>query len=111
MKSIASIADYLIEHRAPGLPLGALSELFDRMIWTLEDNGAELLSLRAAWLKGNDPVRGEVALRMTETYPVQRESDYDELEAAVSAKWPALLALVHASRRSWHEQFGAAPPR
>jgi hypothetical protein len=84
------IMNSLFEHRAPGLPPNALAEIFDRMIWCLDDEGAALLRIREAWLTSGDRGRVEVALAMDETFPFADPKKMGEVLGNISAKWPDL---------------------
>lgn len=66
---LATAMDLLVRHRAPSLAPEALADVFDRLIWCLDDEGAALLSVVEAWLLGDDRDRVEIALAMTESFP------------------------------------------
>lgn len=108
MISVEQVLDHLIAHRASALPLKALADVFDRLIWITDDNGAEILRLRDQWLAGDDPVRAEIALRMNEVYPAESETGFDALAAKVGSRWPDLVWLVEQSREAWRAQRASA---
>ena len=84
------IMEFLYANRAPALPPEALAEVFDRLVWCLEDNGAALLSVREDWLRSDDRERVEIALTMDEVYPFHSEDDMRQTFEAISARWPDL---------------------
>lgn len=96
---MARIMDALYAHRAPALPAHALADIFDRMIWCLDDQGAALLQVREDWLASDDRGRVEVALAMDETFPFNDVKKMDEVLAQISAKWPDLSATCQNIRR------------
>lgn len=67
---IENILEFIVHHRAPGLDFSAIGDLFDRLTWTLDDNGAEIDRVRRKWLeteKDIDKVRA--ALAMSDSFP------------------------------------------
>jgi hypothetical protein len=103
---MSNVMDWLIGHRAPALPADALAEVFDRMIWCLDDNGGALLQVREQWLVSEDRDRVEIALAMQETFPFQEAAKMNEVFARISAKWPELAASCEAIRQA-RERTGA----
>ncbi len=88
--TVEELMKFLYANRAPALPPEALAEVFDRLIWCLEDNGATLLSVREDWLRSDDRARVEIALTMNETYPFHSEADMHRALHAIGARWPDL---------------------
>ena len=44
-----NIADYLFARRARSLPPEGLAEVFARLIWTMDDNGDEIIEAMRRW--------------------------------------------------------------
>ena len=80
--------DFLYSERVQGLPVAALAEVFDRLIWCLADNGASLLHVRESWLKSAEKDRVGVALAMDETYPFNDVTEMQRVFAKITERWP-----------------------
>lgn len=98
---ISSIMEMLYTHRAPALPPKGLAEVFDRLIWCLDDQGASLLRVREEWLVSGDRARVEIALAMDEAFPFDTSAEMTKVFSRISARWPELSGAcerVQASR-------------
>ena len=89
---MARIMDTLYLHRAPNLPHTVLADIFDRLIWCLDDNGEALLKVRERWLSSGDRGRVDLALAMDETFPFGSAQQMKDALSRISAKWPDLEA-------------------
>ena len=49
-----TMMEFLFARRTSNLPATGLAEVFDRLIWCMNDQGAELLEVRKKWLEGED---------------------------------------------------------
>lgn len=105
MSTIENIMDSLIDNRASELKLEALADLFDRLIWIVNDNGEGVCSVRQAWLCGTDPVRVDISLLMNETFPSANRSDLEECLARVASTWPRFKNLCDETLSRWDMQF------
>jgi hypothetical protein len=101
MLQIEDIMDYLVRESHPELPPDSLAEVFDKLIWCLNDNGSGLEQVRAKWIEGDDLYRAEVALSMKETYPYKEYSVMVEKLGIVEQKWPRLKELCQSIIESW----------
>lgn len=90
--SISAVMDYLYERSPRNLPPGALAEVFDRLVWCLDDNGAGLGRHREAWLQGGDKRRVAIALAMDEFFPFRDQRRMEEVLIAISGRWPEFSA-------------------
>jgi hypothetical protein len=86
------VMDTLYERRAPALRPEALADIFDRLLWCLDDEGAALLEVREKWLMSHDRGRVEVALAMNETFPFNDPLKMVEVLDSISTRWPDLSA-------------------
>jgi hypothetical protein len=94
----------LCDHRAVALPVEALSDIFDRLIWCLDDQGAALLVVRERWLQSDERDRVEVALAMDEAFPFADVQTMAAVFAQISAKWPELSARCQSLSDSRRKQ-------
>lgn len=67
--------EFLFERRAPNLPPAGLAEIFDRLLWCMDDNGSEVDQVIRKWVTGEDEAKVRIALAMSETYPAKRRTD------------------------------------
>jgi hypothetical protein len=87
---MAQIMDTLMNHRATALPPKGLAEVFDRLIWCLDDQGTSLLRVREDWLESGDRDRVEVALAMDEVFPYADPHKMDDVFSDIAMRWPDL---------------------
>ena len=93
---MAFVMDLIYMHRAPALRPEDLAEIFDQLVWCLEDNGAALLQVREDWLMSDDRGRVELALAMREVFPFDDAAQMAEVLGRISVKWPDLRATCEA---------------
>jgi hypothetical protein len=96
MTNTQEVMDFLVSRRATGLKLEVIADLFDRLIWILDDNGYELEIVRKRWLEGDDPIRAEIALRMNETFPYEEYQAMEEAFSKISNRCPHLKCICEA---------------
>jgi hypothetical protein len=87
---ISRVMDTLFAHRASGLPPEGLSEVFDRLVWCLDDNGSALLEVCEQWLVSGERARVEIVLAMTEVFPFRERAAMEAVLERVAAAWPDL---------------------
>lgn len=63
-----NIADYLFARRARSLPPRGLAEVFARLIWTMDDNGDEIVQTMRRWITSGDIEQARIALAMREVF-------------------------------------------
>lgn len=105
MTSMSDVMDFLVENRAPELKPAVLADIFDRLIWIVRDNGEEISKVRKLWLEGNDPLRAEIALLMSEVFPYSSRSELRSKLAELSIRWPKLQQLCDRLLSDWDNQF------
>jgi hypothetical protein len=108
MTNIENVMETLFARRAPQLPPQALAEVFDRLVWCLDDNGDELEEVRLRWLQGEDKDKAAIALAMTEVYPADSREELSALLQRVAKRWPELQPNCASILASWDEQFAPA---
>ncbi|WP_144395617.1 hypothetical protein [Pleionea sediminis] len=83
-----AIMESLFESRAPNLPADGLAEVFDRLIWCLADNGAEICKVKEKWLESDSFDRCSIALHMNETFPYETIEEMKSSFDKIVSKWP-----------------------
>ncbi|MCB9796283.1 MAG: hypothetical protein H6741_26615 [Alphaproteobacteria bacterium] len=82
--------ELLLRHRAPALPPYALAEVFDRLLWCLDDDGHALMSIVEEWLLSDNRDRVEIALAMNEAFPFREAEEMERALAGIALRWPEL---------------------
>lgn len=85
--------DALIDAAVPDLPPQAMAEVFDRLVWCLDDNGASLAEAQRGWMKGGDVRRIEIALCMSEACPFSTAEELREVLDDIAVRRPLLAKL------------------
>jgi hypothetical protein len=106
MTTMSEVLEYLVDMRAAALKPKSLAELFDQMIWLTDDNGGAIHEVRRQWLEGNDPLRVEVALLMSEAFPFGARPDMEKVFNNICNRWPEFRALCVKILDDWDKQFG-----
>lgn len=75
-----------------GVSVHALAEVFDRLVWCVDDNGAEIGRHREAWLLCDDKGKVAIALAMDEVFPFRDQLRMEEVLVAISERWPEFSA-------------------
>jgi hypothetical protein len=110
--SIEDVMEFLVDNRTPDLELNVLADIFDRLIWVVDDNGAGIGIVRRKWLNGDDATRVEVALRMEEVFPFQSREEMEGTFSEISRRWPRFGHLCEKILHQWDIQFSprVCPP-
>ena len=85
-----NLAEYLFEHRAKNLPAIDLAEIFDRLIWVLDDNDRQIMETIETWLLGNDSEKIEIALLMNEIFPFEDRLQMENVLNRIAIDFPKL---------------------
>lgn len=95
---------YLVERKINELPPEALAEVFDKLIWCMDDNGLEISAIQRKWLISRDRYLVEVALQMKDACPFQTLGNLiDNLERAMK-NFPDLRSSINDFREMWVAQ-------
>lgn len=107
MSNVEAFMRFAVEHRAPALCLQDLADVLHGLIWSLnEPTACEIARVRLAWMRGDDELLAEIALRMNETFPVETRAELEQLLAGVRTRLPRLGALCDGIMNQWDGQFG-----
>jgi hypothetical protein len=110
MKTIQDVMESLVARRAPQLPAQALADIFDRLTWCLDDNGAEIEGVRRNWLEGEEPEKIAIALAMNEVFPCASREEMTRLFQRITARWPEFQPLCQEILDRWDKQHDSEPP-
>ena len=87
-----NIADYLFDrsrYAANTWPKG-LAEIFEFLIWTMDDHGGEIMGAIESWLLSEDRGRVQVALEIEGSFPFTHQEEMEAALSLVKARWPDL---------------------
>ncbi len=105
MTEMLDVMNFILNRHVNGLPVSALSEVFDRLIWCLDDNGSALEQVRRQWLSSNTRKEVEAALFMSATFPYDNLSELEICFERISYKWPDLEVRCNEVLNNWKNQF------
>jgi hypothetical protein len=109
------VADYLFEQSRGVIrawPRG-LAEVFELLVWTMDDNGAEVMRAVERWLLSDDFERVRVAVEVREVFPFRHRAEMDAALAVVKARWPELAPQcdrLSAERAACARETDPEPP-
>lgn len=98
--TVPDAMEAIVMARANGVPLDALSNLFDQLEWIVADP-KPIGMVKIHWATGDDPVRAEIALSMKEAFLADNEGELIELLAKVKSKHPHLQEQCERIMREW----------
>lgn len=104
MNNVETTMEFLFQRRTPNLPVQALAEIFDRLIWCMDDQGAELLEVRRKWLEGSDKEKIAIALAMNEVFPCNTRDEMHQLFSTISNRWPEFQDRCQEILQQWDQQ-------
>lgn len=70
-----------------------LAEIFELLVWTMNDNGTEISRAIERWLLSDDVERVRVAVEVRDWFPFPHATEMDAALAVVKARWPELASL------------------
>jgi hypothetical protein len=114
-RQAVDVADYLFEHSRGVIrewPRG-LAEVFELLVWTMDDNGAEVMRAVERWLLSDDPERVRVAVEVREVFPFRHLAEMDAALEVVKARWPEVAShcdRLSAERAACTREADSAPP-
>ena len=105
MTTMLDVMTFLLNRVVSGVPLSALSEVFDQLIWCLDDNGREIEEVRRKWLFSGDKNKVEVAIFMSETFPFDNYTELFNCYSKISEQWPDLKERCMEVLDMWKNQY------
>ncbi|MHC5902490.1 Uma2 family endonuclease [Streptomyces sp. S6] len=95
---IDDVMDFLVEHRAPGVVPGYISEQLLSMAWIIDaEDVARMTETARRWLRSDDPFRVAVAIGLeNETYLADSWEEISALAEPLKEKFPSMAADVDA---------------
>ena len=109
-----TIADRIVERAAPSAEPQWLADVLQRLVWIMDENGAEVMGAVERCLQGNDERKLRVALAIDDVFPFQSEERMAEVLRRVAEKWPehrARCDQLIESRRDATNQSGLSTRR
>ena len=61
-------------------------------IWTMDDNGTEVMEAVERWLQSDDYDRVKTALSVSDAFPFEQPERMVEVFRTIKARWPELAA-------------------
>ncbi len=99
-----NIAEYLFNRRAPNLPPTALAEILDRLVWTMDDNGAEIHEAMRRWISSGDLEHAQVALACSEAFLYSSRQEIVQAFEQVCGRFPDLRRRCDEILAKWDRQ-------
>ena len=105
MIEMEEFMNFLMRRSVAGLPPSALAEVFDRLVWCMDDNGRNIEEVRRKWLVSSNKFKVEVALNMSATFPFESKKELDACMSQIKQKWPELSELCAGLLESWDREY------
>ncbi len=102
--------NYMVDHKAPNLPPGFLSEQLLSLAWILDAEGGRIFEIGREWLTSGDAFRAAVALGLNEALMADSWEELVQLAASLKERLPSLSPAVDewltSSRRAYETREG-----
>jgi hypothetical protein len=69
---------------------GSLAEILSALIWTMDDNGDEIMHTIERWLRSDDFDRVSEALELEGVFPFKDEREMIDVLRRIQNQWPDL---------------------
>ncbi|MDX3074726.1 hypothetical protein [Streptomyces sp. MI02-7b] len=98
MTSIEDVMAFLVDHRAPGVTPGYVSEQLLSMSWIIDaQDAARIVDVGKRWLRSDDSFRVAVAIGLeNETYLADSWAEIAALAGPLKERFPSMAADVDA---------------
>jgi hypothetical protein len=103
--TVTEALETIVEARAKNLPVSALAEVLDRLMWCMDDNGHTIVQLQLQWLKENDEYRAGIALTMSEAFPFSNMQEARDALGALQERWPHHGAACSSFLEKWQKEL------
>lgn len=100
ISEMIQVVEFLYAHRAPNLPPSALAEILDQLLWSLDEQGQEILRVQETWLSSDDKDRVEVALAMNQVFPFDDMHTMTTKFQEIVGRWPEFAARCAAIKEA-----------
>lgn len=98
------LAETIFEQRAPNLPIGAVADILDGLIWTTADNGSGICDCLRMWMHSDDPTRVAEALELKNVFLWNsRDEILGDIER-IRVHHPALVPKIEVRLAAWDRQ-------
>ncbi|MEU0029670.1 hypothetical protein [Streptomyces sp. NPDC006335] len=106
---IEDVMNFLVEHRAPNVVPGYISEQILSMGWIIDvESGTRIIEVGRRWLRSDDAFRAAVAIGLeNETYLADSLDELIELAEPMKERFPSMADDVSA----WLERAGLSYER
>lgn len=104
-EEIRNAIEVLFNYKAVALPPHAFADVFDRLLWCLDDNGSAILRLQEEWLEREDNLdRLKTALLMKEVRPFNSMAELREAMRTLSKRKPELVSQCKNMLALWESK-------
>jgi hypothetical protein len=101
---VENIAEYLFRRRARSLPDHTLADIFGRLVWTMDDNGTEILHTLCRWIDAGDLGHARAALDIDECFLYQSRDTMVAAFDGLCARFADLRSLCDEKLAAWDAQ-------
>jgi hypothetical protein len=99
-----SIAEQIFERRAKSVKPEWLADLYGRLVWLLDDNGADTLETLRRWVESGDLERARVAVAFDEAFLYLTRDEMVAAFARLTARFPELRSRCDEIVSQWDQQ-------
>lgn len=104
------LTELIFEKRGQSCQPEWLANLFGRLIWLTEDNGAEIMGSLKRWLESDNQEKVQIALAFDEAFLWEDAAEMDRLLAGVLSRFPAEAHQCEVARSQWSKHFPNGGP-
>lgn len=103
-----NIADIIFDRRSKSATPDGIADILGRLIWLMDDNGAEIHEALVRWVESGDLERAEVALLCDEVFLFNTREEMTASFSRLCAKFPTLKVQCDEIIQQWDHQRASA---
>ncbi len=99
-----NLAEQIFERQASSVKPEWLADLYGRLVWLLDDNGAEVIDTLRKWIEVGNESRAKVALKFDEGFLFQSRAEMVEAFDQLCCRFPNLQTDCDLVIMAWDKQ-------
>jgi hypothetical protein len=103
MNALIEALEQIFRRRAPEISPNILADIYDRLIWCLDDNGDSINLMQRIWLEGNNIDQIRIALAMNEVCPYSTKQALENSIQRIVSSFPGLNSECSKFLKLWDE--------
>jgi len=105
---MSNIADLIFDRSAPNAQPEWIADILSRLVWLMDDNGAEIHEAYRRWIQSDDLGRISVALSDTEVFLFDSRDEMTKVFSDLGIRFPTLVPRCEEIIGDWDRPHSAS---